>query len=64
MIVQQIYNNAIQKLIVEVNPALPQAVGQIGVVRLKDRTLSPVAERFLEVQAETTGRRGARARQQ
>jgi DNA-binding transcriptional LysR family regulator len=36
--------------------ALPQSLGQIGVVRLKDRALSPVAERFLEVLAETTGR--------
>jgi DNA-binding transcriptional LysR family regulator len=42
---------------------LPRSVGQIGVVRLKDRTLSPVAERFLQVLAETTERRVARAQQ-
>ncbi len=38
--------------------AQPQSPGQIGVVRLESsRALSPVAERFLEVLAETTSRR-------
>ena len=44
--------------------SLPYSPGHIGVVRLKDRALSPVAERFLEMLAETIGRRlgGFRAR--
>lgn len=37
--------------------ALSQAAGQIGVVRLKDRALSPVAERFMQTLGDTVERR-------